>query len=371
MERLSEKGLLLLYKDENELIRDGEADLPRPPEYITDSVCPHSQGSERDYFSEADYWWPDPDKKDGLPYIRRDGLSYPGAFKDHRLIMRRVRNRAVRLARAWIVTGDEKYSRKIEQVLTAFFLDKEKGMNPNLQYAQAIAGICSGRGIGIIDTIHITDIPFIVSMLEKNGAVSQAFADGCRIWFSEYLEWLMTSKNGQDESQEKNNHSVCFWMQAAVFAKFTGNTTVIEECRRQYVNRLLPQIAPDGSFPLELKRTKPYNYSAFVLDNLGAFCQAASDMMCDVWKMQTRDGICFEKALDFLEPYLLDKNRWPYAKDVEHYDAFPVRYSVLLFAGRKFDRPELIQLFKSLQGRITDEEALRNLSVRAPECWYE
>ena len=36
-------------------------------------------GNKNNYASYSRYWWPDPAKADGLPYIRRDGETYPGS----------------------------------------------------------------------------------------------------------------------------------------------------------------------------------------------------------------------------------------------------------------------------------------------------
>ena len=71
-----------------------------------------------------------------------------------------------------------------------------------------------------------------------------------------------------------NNHGTCWVMQVAAFAKFTGNQKLLEFCRERYKNVLLPnQMAADGSFPQELRRTKPYGYSIFNLDAMATICQ--------------------------------------------------------------------------------------------------
>ena len=42
---------------------------------------------------------------------------------------------------------------------------------------------------------------------------------------------------------------------------------------REYLDVLLPgQMAPDGSFPKELARTKPYSYSIFNFDAMTMLC---------------------------------------------------------------------------------------------------
>lgn len=345
--------------------------LDGPLYHVTDRQCPRSPGTIHDFYSEGDYWWPDPHSPGGLPYIRRDGESNPDNFTSHRLLMRAMRNQVSTLALAYRVWGEETFAKRACQALREFFLAPETHMNPHLDYAQAIGGICSGRGIGIIDTIHLADIPFAAEALRPSPSMTEDLYAGLKDWFSRYLGWMLTSKNGIEEMNTANNHCVCYVMQAAVFALFTDNTQIAEFCRSQYRTRLLPQMAADGSFPLELARTKPYNYSAFLLDNLTSVCQLLSTREDNLWEFETPDGKSYRKALHFLTPYILDKGRWPYAKDVEHFDAFPIRYSFLLFAGYALGKRELIDFYFTLPEEISDEEALRNLAVRAPGLWMD
>ncbi len=53
------------------------------PVTVTASRSPRSAGGPHDFFSEGDYWWPDPDHPDG-PYIQRDGMTNPANFVEHR-----------------------------------------------------------------------------------------------------------------------------------------------------------------------------------------------------------------------------------------------------------------------------------------------
>lgn len=353
------------------LRKKAQSCLGGPLYHITDCQCPRSPGSTHDFYSEGDYWWPDPSSPGGLPYIRRDGHSNPDNFTSHRLLLRAMRNQVSTLALAYRIWGEEAFAVRAVRALQEFFLAPETRMNPHLDYAQAINGICTGRGIGIIDTIHLADIPFAIEALRPSPAMTKELYSGLKDWFSQYLGWMLASKNGIEEMDTVNNHCVCYVMQAAAFALFTDNTQIAEFCRFQYRTRLLPQMAADGSFPLELARTKPYNYSAFLLDNLTSVCQLLSTKEDNLWEFETPDGKSYQKALDFLAPYILDKGQWPYARDVEHFDSFPIRYSFLLFAGYALGRRELIDFYFSLPEEITDEEALRNLAVRAPGLWMD
>lgn len=352
-----------------QIIQQAVSCMDSPIPHITDCLCSRSAGTIHDFYSEGDYWWPDPNKPDGLPFIRRDGQSNPENFTSHRLILRSMRNQVSTLALAYRISQDESYASHAVRILREFFVDEATKMNPNLNYAQAIAGICTGRGIGIIDTIHLTDIPFAVEVLKSSPSMTADLYHSLRDWFSQYLGWMLSSPNGIEEMNTLNNHCVCYIMQAAVFALFTDNEQIAEFCRFQYKTRLLTQMDMDGSFPLELARTKPYNYSAFILDNLTSICQLLSTKEDNLWFFETPDHKSYQKALDFLSPYILDKAKWPYPKDVEHFDAFPVRYSFLLFAGYALGKKELIDFFFTLPEKIHDEEALRNLAVRTPALW--
>ncbi len=53
--------------------------LYEKPITITNFRCDRSAGGIHDFYSEGDYWWPDPENPDG-PYIQRDGMSNPGNF---------------------------------------------------------------------------------------------------------------------------------------------------------------------------------------------------------------------------------------------------------------------------------------------------
>ena len=159
---------------------------------------------------------------------------------------------------------------------------------------------------------------------------------------------MCTSKNGKEEEIAKNNHGTCWVAQVAAFAALTGNREVMALCRDRFRNNLLPdQLAADGSFPLELARTKPYSYSLFDLDMLAIICQIVSDA-----RIRARDNLwqfaaaqrqsAIKKAVEFMFPFIQDKSKWPYAHDVEYFDDLPNRQPSLLFAGLAYREPKYI-----------------------------
>ena len=260
-----------------EIIARADKVLYEKPVTITSFYCDRSAGGIHDFYSEGDYWWPDPENPEG-PYIQMDGMSNPGNFTEHRKAMIRLSQITGLLASAYKITGDEKYVRQASLHLAAWFADTATRMNPSLLYAQAIKGRFTGRGTGIIDTIHLMEVAQAIIAMEKAKCVDRRLLEAVRSWFSEYIEWLMTHEYSIDEMNTRNNHATCWVMQVASFARLTGNERVLDFCRQRYMDILLPgQMADNGSFPQELRRTKPYGYSLFNLDAMTMVCLILSD----------------------------------------------------------------------------------------------
>lgn len=351
------------------IIKTATAFLDSLPITVTNSICERSAGGQHDFYSEGDYWWPDPENPDGS-YIQKDGQTNPDNFVAHRLAMIRLSQIVAMQTSAYLLTGDLKFAEATQKHLEAWFVNPETRMNPNLLYVQAIKGKVTGRGIGIIDAIHLIEVARSVEILEKNKAGSGQSLTEIKNWFSEFVTWLTTHQYGIDEMNAKNNHGTCWVMQVGMFARLVGNKQVLELCRERFKNVLLPnQMASDGSFPLELKRTKPYGYSLFNLDAFMVTAQILSDKENNLFEFTTPDGLNLQLGAAFLYPYVKDKSTWPYPSDVMYFDEWPVRQPFLLFAGFAYDKPEYIELWKSLEAYPKTTEVIRNLPVRSPLIW--
>lgn len=339
------------------------------PITVTAAQSERSAGGKNDFYSEGDYWWPNPENPGG-PYIQRDGLTNPQNFVTHRLAMIRFSQIVGALASAYQLTGNENYVVQAVKHIEAWFLTPETRMNPNLLYAQAIKGVATGRGIGIIDTIQLMEVVQGITAMRKSKSLPKATVEGTIDWFSSYLTWLTSHKYGIDEMNAKNNHGTCWVMQVACFAKFTENETLLDFCRKRYKEVLLPQqMEKDGSLPLELKRTKPYGYSIFNLDAFATICQLLSTPEDNLWYYETIEGLGIKKAVQFLYPYLGDKTKWPYAKDVMHWESWPVAQPSLVFSALAYRQKEFLNTWKSAEHQPKNEEVIRNLPVRNPLIW--
>ena len=339
------------------------------PFTVTNSICKRSAGGAHDFYSEGDYWWPDPKNPDG-PYIRKDGLTNPHNFTADRKAMIRLNQIVGSLTSAYIITGDVKYLQEIIPHIKAWFVNENTKMNPNLRYAQAIKGVTTGRGIGIIDTVHLIEVAKAIEYLEAADMLTNNDLLTVKTWFKTYLSWLTTSSFGKAERDNGNNHSVTWAEQVAAFAHLLNDQEQLAFCRKYYKTVLLPeQMNAAGAFPKELARTKPYGYSIFVLDAMTTLCQILSTPEDNLFDYTTPDGKNIGLGLNFLYPYLKNKSSWPYAQDVLHWEDWPVQQPCLLFGGLAFEEKKYLELWKSLPSNYTNEEVIRNMPVKYCLLW--
>lgn len=368
---LSPKDFNLFEIEKKRIIAKAEKTLGEAPRTVTSDICERSLGGKNDYFSEGDYWWPDPANPDG-PYIQRDGQTNPENFIAHRKSMIRLSDIIGTLTSAWRITGDEKHAAHAVTHLKAWFINEETRMNPSLLYGQAIKGRHSGRSIGVIDTIHLVEVARGAKLLMNSPSFPPDDQAAVKAWFREYLRWINTHDFGKEEKRHPNNHGVCWSMQAAAFADLVGDDDQLKWVRNQFKNVYLKEMMrADGGFPAELGRTKPYGYSLFVIDAMAMVAWIASTPEDDLWTFQLPDGRSMRKGMEFIVPYIIDKKSWPHKPDVMYWDEWPVRHPSLLFAGLAYGKPNYLEAWKKLGADPTTFEVLRNLPVRHPLLWVE
>jgi hypothetical protein len=359
---------LVAHTERKRILTAADAYLALPIRTITSYSSDRSPGGTHDYFSQADYFWPDPKNPNG-PYINRDGQSNPANFNGHRRAMIALSIQMPALTAAWLLTRDRRYGQHACDHLRAWFITPATRMNPNLEFSQGVHGVSTGRSYGIIDTLHLVEVaraagvvaPLLLSAQEN---------ESLKGWFCSYLEWMKTSDKGKRERDALNNHATCWALQASEFARLIADGKTRDQVYRQYTSVLLPdQLGADGSFPKELARTKPYSYSIFNFDIMATLCQSLKGIGSDALTFQLPDGRGICKAAEFLYPYLKDKSAWPYRKDVEHFDALPVRSPGLLFTGLACHRQPYIELWKTMNPDPADPEIIRNYPIRQPLLW--
>jgi hypothetical protein len=359
----------LLSLEKERVLLSADKYLSEEPITVTAAKSERSAGGIHDYYSEGTYWWPDPDNPDG-PYIRKDGINNPENFDAHLKSLIRFSIHTAALTAAFKITGQEKFSRHALKHIYAWFVDEETKMNPHFLFAQAIKGIVTGRGIGLIDAIHLIEVARSVEVLEELNVVDKENLILIKKWFADFLNWVTTHQYGIDERENGNNHSTWWVAQVAMYSRLVNDPKQIDFCKTFFKSEVLEkQMAQNGSFPEELSRTKPYNYSLFNIEAIGTIAQILDDDT--FWNFTSPSHKSIKLGFDFIFPFISDKSSWQYRKDVMHFDELPVRMQSLLFAGLAYEEEKYIAIWENLNTYYSDEELIRTYPIRQPILWVK
>jgi hypothetical protein len=296
-----------------QLLKDANTELKAPIVAVTDkhTLLPPS-GNKHDYFSLSPYWWPDPAKSDGLPYIRRDGVTNPESKKD--LDQPRIAAMGYNvntLALAYYLTGDEKYAKHASAQLRAWFLDSATRMTSHLRFSQLVRGNPEERGSGIVDTRWFIEAVDASGLLAGSASWTAKDDAGLKAWFRDYLNWLITSPNGKHEHDAKNNHGSWYAAQTATYALFVGDTARARQISEDAKARIGWQIKPDGDQPIEDERTRSMHYSGFNVEALSRVAEGARRVGVDLWHYESPEGGSIQKAIRRLARYTNSGEKWP------------------------------------------------------------
>ena len=250
------------------LVRAADKAMQVDPPSVMEKTKTPPGGDRHDYMTIAPYYWPDPTKPDGLPYIRNDGKVNPesreDAFDHGRLAL--MTRTVETLALAYYYTTNEAYAEHAAKFLRVWFLDPATKMNPNLEFSQAVLGENTGRSIGIIEGRNIAVVADAAGLLAGCIAWKPEDQLAFKAWLVKYFDWLQNSRHGREESNARNNHGTFYDVQAVELALVLGKTEVARNfCDTAITKRIAAQIEADGRQPLELERTASLSYSHFNL----------------------------------------------------------------------------------------------------------
>jgi hypothetical protein len=299
-----------------------------------------------EYYSEAPYYWPNPDNPTG-PYLREDGHANPARIVANQQALNAMSDSVFSLGVASFLLDNPAYGKRAALLIHTWFLNPKTRMNPDLDYAQSIPGVNNGRGSGAVDGRSFVRAIQGMEFLEQTSNWEAKDQAAVHKWFEDYLHWLLNSKNATDERKSGNNHASWWAAQVAAVGSFVGDTRAQQLAFSFYKDHLLPhQIMPNGSAPHEEVRTHSLRLSSFNLEAFSTICRIAQVRgSADLWSVRARGGASMGAALDYLSPYLDDPKKWSkeQAGDIP-YDSL----DFLAFAGMGLD-PKYIADFRKLE----------------------
>ena len=304
-------------------------------------------GDKHDYMSTGPYWWPDPTKPDGLPYIKKDGLRNPTYYdiSDSQEIDK-VEDASLSLALAYYFTKEVKYANFTSKLLKAWFLNPETRQNPHLNFAQGIPGINTGRGTGLIETRDLYRVLDAAILIQNTPNWTNKDHLALKKWFSDYLSWMLESPIGQDEAKAKNNHGTFYSEQVIAFALFVDKPEIAIKEIEIFKNRMESQLKPDGSQPLELARTKSWGYVNMNMFGYFLIAKLAENANVSLWSHEGSKGKNMKNALEFIMPYLKNEKVWEYEQIQKI--SYGETIKILKFASRKYNNPEYEEIAKKI-----------------------
>ena len=332
-----------------QLEADADKELSVAAMSVMDKAVTPPSGDKHDYMSQAPYWWPNPSKPGGKPYIRIDGKRNPEIDKiTDRAELQRLAKTGFSLALAFYFTGRQKYADHAAQLVRVWFLDGATRMNPNLNFAQGIPGIAEGRAAGIVETRFLPEIIDAVTLLQGSPAWTASDDQGLKHWMLAYLNWLEQSRLGREEAIRGNNQETWEEVQVTGLGLYTGKRDVARAAVERSRAAIGREFEPDGKQPRELARTRAWDYSIF---NLTAYLNEAAVAVrvnVDLWSYQTSDGRSLRKGVDYLVPFATGAARFPY-KQVTPFRASEL-HAVLRRAAVGWKDPKYRTLAREIGG---------------------
>jgi Alginate lyase len=358
--------------DHDRILAQANRYLTQTPTPLTTLPAPRSPGTPHDFYSEAEDYFPDP-ANPTAPWVQHtDSTPNPDAFTAHRDALLNLCLYVPALAAAYLLTSDTRYAQHAATHLRAWFLDPVTSMTPSLLYAQTIPPAKNGRPEGVVEAVHLAELVQSLPFLINSEALTPEELTTLTKWFTDYFDWLNTSRLAGLARDTKSHLGTSWLLQAAAIAHLTElrDDRPLTTLRHQFKSSTLrAQIVADGTFPHELTTPNPYRNTLFNLDMLAAICLLLSTRFESVWDYELQDGPGIRTVIARLYPYFLSRGTWPYRADATYFTSLPIRPPSLLFAARAYDRPEYATLWKTLPPDPPNNELQRTFPIRQPLLW--
>jgi len=286
----------------------------KAPSVIDKTFIPPSN-NKHDYLSISRYWWPNPQTPNGLPWIRKDGVTNPNTQTDDvdRNRLGKATNAIKNLSLAYYFSNDEKYAKKSVELISTWFLNKQTKMNPHFTYSQSVPGNPDGRRSGILDGRLIPErVLDSLTLLSTSHYWTAEKNTQMNLWLTDYLIWLTESKLGKLGAKQTNNHGSWYRFQVAALAWYLKKETLLIGAINDAKNSFNGQFTAEGAQEHELQRTRGFFYSCFNLTALSRIAAIAEKSNLSLWQYKSSKGRTLKGAIDYLMPVTRGET-WPHS----------------------------------------------------------
>ena len=260
------------------------------------------------------------------------------------------------LTAAYVLTQGAAYSNRAGEHLNTWLLAPATRLSPQPDQS-------------VVDLVPLAELARATSFLVDSTALPAEGLDGVHAWMTALLEWMNTARAPVIERDTKDHRASAWLLLAAALARALGDEQRLDDClHRFHKPTLRNQVNENGVFPQEVATPDPYRNTLFNFDLLAGACQLLSTPFDNVWDIELADGPGMRSVAAFLYPVLMDRGKWPYISDAEHFRELPGRRPALLFAGRAYSRPEYVSLWRSLPSAIPEDLAA-TFPIREPLLW--
>ena len=272
------------------LERDAKAALALTPPSVMDKGVTPPSGNKHDYMSQAPYWWPDPTKPDGKPYIQRDGERNPELkrISDHDKFGR-VMGAVSTLGLAYRLTGREEYAAQAARLVRVWFLNPATRMNPHLRFGQGIPGSRTAAGSASSRRPGCRTCSMASSRLRPRRRGRRLTRPGSTPGCAPTSRGCSRVRTGRLKRRTATTTRPGTTCRSPRWRCSPASPHRAAHPRRRR-QRIARQIEPDGRQLRELSRTRAWHYSAY---NLTAFFNLATlgeRVGVDVWTHSRRTG---------------------------------------------------------------------------------
>ena len=279
---------------------------------VNNKVLTAPTGAPHDYISVGPYFFPDPAKPDGKPWIEKDGQFNPDRHKYDNGKLGKMSDRVEICAILWHFKGDQEAAAYAVKQLDCFFIAPATRMNPHLRFGQSVPGKVDGRPAGMIDTLNLLKVIDAAAMLRSYSGYTPQLHAGLQKWFAAYAQWMRTDKMARKDWPVKQNHGLSYHTQIAAYLAFSGNAGGARGHLNILKKRIRESIKDDGIQPAEVRRTNGWSYSNYALMILMQACGIAKNLGVDMFDSKDKSATLMLAAVDYLTAYIKHPEKWPY-----------------------------------------------------------